>query len=913
MSDEWTSKSSFWNYNSADSIKKGRLKQEKPDYGFKSYFDDPFAPMSAMGYQNRPYLVPFDTLKKVPQQLSIVAAIIQTRINQIASFSIPMRNSKSIGYEIKHKNPGRLTTKGEREFILELEKFVFNCGQPNPNPYAQFPRDGFDHFLKKVVRDTLMYDQVCALAGTWVELADGTGCPIEEIQTGMKVRTHTGNVREVVQPKSHIHTGDFVDIQVRGQKLSVTGGHPVYVANRVSSKGNTVKLGTPAWVAARELTKDMYVVYPKLQSVGEYQNISIFDDNPRKPERIQEFSTTMDEKWGAVIGLYLAEGNCRPHSVAFTFNSEEQDLVDLVKDFGTSLGITSTIVDYSERAAVTIILNSVNLSRFFKKYCNTGSKEKTVPQFILNSPASVRKELIKHYLLGDGHIRNNLAKFGTVSRNLFTGMRSLLSAEGIYVAEIVSNGKYDNHAEQYVGNISGVNYRRLAREWGFPSDESSCRTTYLDIGDSLYVKITSIKKYDDENIPVYNMEVEEDHSYIAQGFINHNCFEVVPDRRGLPYEFMAVDASTIRIAAPNTLDMYKYSGANTIDETFDTMRGPLNNSNDRTNFVQLVHGQIRNLYSRNELAFGVRNPRTDIRVYGYGYSELEQLIRTITAAIYAEEYNIRNFSQGSSPKGILSFKGEAMDPDMLEDFKRKWNQNVEGVHNAWRTPIIQSETGIEWTDLHPNNRDMEYNSWLEYLIKIICGVFLIDPAEVNFDLHGGVQQTPLFESSQEWKLKASRDRGLKPLLKFLAKMINDNVIQKLDDNFTFDFVGLDELTEQEKHELRKEQVASYMTLNEIRRAEDLPDIEDGDRVLNPTYLQAVQLQQQADQQEEQMAMQGDAAGQGGAEAGAEEAAPEEEEEEDPSPPYVENFTKSQPQRTFEISDLDDWFDEDASV
>lgn len=549
MSDEWTSRSSFWNYNSSETLKKARLKQEQPDYGFKSYFDDPMAPMSAMGYQARPYLVPFDTLKKIPQQLSIIAAIIQTRINQISAFSIPYRNSKSIGFEIKHKNPSRLTTKGEREFIQDLEKYVFNCGQPNPNPYAEQPRDSFEVFLKKVVRDTLMYDQI--------------------------------------------------------------------------------------------------------------------------------------------------------------------------------------------------------------------------------------------------------------------------------------------------------------------------------------------------------------------------CFEVVPDRKGLPYEFMAIDASTIRIAAPNTMELYKYTQGDTINnDTYRTMQE--RPGSDKISFVQLVHGQIRNLYSRDELAFGVRNPRTDIRVYGYGYSELEQLIRTITAAIFAEEYNIRNFSQGSSPKGILSFKGDTMNPDMLEAFKRGWNQNVEGVHNSWRTPIIQTETGVDWIDLHPTNSEMEYGNWLEYLIKIICGVFLIDPAEVNFDMHGGVQQTPLFESSQEWKLKASRDRGLKPLLKFIAKMVNDNVIQKIDDNFVFDFVGLDELTEQEKHELRKEQVASYMTLNEIRRAEDLPDTEGGDKVLNPTYLQALQLDQQAKQAEEQAAAaQGGAMGGGGGEAPEEQAPGEEEEEEEPSTPYVDNFTKSQ--RTFEISDLDDWFDEGAST
>jgi intein/homing endonuclease len=172
------------------------------------------------------------------------------------------------------------------------------------------------------------------------------------------------------------------------------------------------------------------------------------------------------------------------------------------------------------------------------------------------------------------------------------------------------------------------------------------------------------------------------------------------------------------------------------------------------------------------------------------------------------------------------------------------------ISNSWKTPITQSE-GIEWINLQMSNKEMEFGRWIEYLIKIVCGVFLIDPAEINFDLHGGVQQTPLFESSQEWKLKASRDRGLKPLLRFIAKLINTHIIDKIDDHFVFEFVGLDELSEQEKHEMLKEQTASYMTLNEGRRSLDLPDLPYGDVPMNQAYLQVLQLKMQENQQAEQ--------------------------------------------------------------
>ncbi len=347
------------------------------------------------------------------------------------------------------------------------------------------------------------------------------------------------------------------------------------------------------------------------------------------------------------------------------------------------------------------------------------------------------------------------------------------------------------------------------------------------------------------------------------------AFEMIPRNNGIPFEFRAVDAATIRIASPerdagtalsrtyhqrnNIVGMtgpqpYRYGGLYQ-----GTQYGSLpDDMKDTVQFVQLINGQIENVYG-DELAFGIRNPRTDIYIQGYGFGELEQLITIVTALLWAEEYNRRFFTQGAHPKGILNFKGDNWTPDQLEAFKRQWVAQVAGTENSWKTPITQSE-GIEWVNMQLTNQDMQFNVWIEYLLKVSCAVFLIDPAEINFDLHGGVQQTPLFESSQEWKLKASRDRGLKPLLRFIAGLINEYVIDKIDDHFVFEFAGLDELTEQEKHEMIKEQIGTYMTLNEARRSLDMPDIEEvGDIPMNPTLIQYLQFLQQKQQGEQQQA------------------------------------------------------------
>ena len=328
-------------------------------------------------------------------------------------------------------------------------------------------------------------------------------------------------------------------------------------------------------------------------------------------------------------------------------------------------------------------------------------------------------------------------------------------------------------------------------------------------------------------------------------------FEIVPDRRGGPFEFVAVDASTIRLAADPSADKHRnkrqekkelkeflenYSGSAL---AYPVVQDPKRRKGDAA-YVQVWQGSIIRAYRYKELAFCIANPRTDIRSNGYGYAETEQLVNVITSQLWAEEYNKNFFKQGAAPKGLLNIRGDNIAPEQLEAFKRQWIANVAGAENAWKTPILQSEE-VQYLNMQTSNLDMEYSRWLEYLIKLICAVFLIAPEEIGFFLSPGGMQQPNFDTNNEWKLKASKDRGLRPLLRFYADALNRNIIDKIDDRFYLDFVGLDELTEKERIELRQSQVQYFRTVNEIRADEDLPALVDGDIILNPVFLQKIQL------------------------------------------------------------------------
>lgn len=317
------------------------------------------------------------------------------------------------------------------------------------------------------------------------------------------------------------------------------------------------------------------------------------------------------------------------------------------------------------------------------------------------------------------------------------------------------------------------------------------------------------------------------------------CFEIIPDRKGRPAEIVAVDAATIRAASEN------YSA----DSSW-AQYAP--KKNEEVKWVQVIDGTIVSWFTAKELAFGVRNPRTNINLQPYGFSELEMLIQQVTSHLYAEEYNSKYFSQGGTTKGIINIKSDPNgigNKEQLESFKRQWRAQVNGMTGSWKTPVLQVPDGIEYVNVSQSNRDMEYSQWVNYLINIVCAVYQIDPAEVNFSNNGGAAaQSSVFETSQEQKLKNSKDKGLKPLLRFIETIINKYVVSKFSQDYVFAFTGLDDKSEEEKAELDSKQVKTWRTVNEIRKEHGEKPLENGDIILDPSYLNYIQQKEMAAQQ-----------------------------------------------------------------
>jgi hypothetical protein len=312
------------------------------------------------------------------------------------------------------------------------------------------------------------------------------------------------------------------------------------------------------------------------------------------------------------------------------------------------------------------------------------------------------------------------------------------------------------------------------------------------------------------------------------------CFEKISNRKAEPAEFFAVDASTIRFK--------KYT---------DTKK---RYSKNDILYLQVLNGQIVTEYTAKELAMCQCNTSTDIESNGYGQSEAEKLVSIITAQMNAETYNKKFFTQGLGVQGILNFvtKDGRMDEVVMKEFRQEFIASARGLANAWKTPVTNADK-IDWINLKPSNRDMEFKEWMNYLIKVTCAVYQIAPEEINF-YFGKDGGNAIFESGQEQKLKYSKDKGIRPILNFTEDEINSNIIDEINPDFMLCFVGLDYKDDKELIENRVKEGGAYKTVDECRAEAGLDELgEDkgGSDILNSIYAQIKMQQAMSDQMSQQ--------------------------------------------------------------
>ena len=284
--------------------------------------------------------------------------------------------------------------------------------------------------------------------------------------------------------------------------------------------------------------------------------------------------------------------------------------------------------------------------------------------------------------------------------------------------------------------------------------------------------------------------------------------------------FYAVDGATIRLCTEEG-----YRGE---DEVFA---------------LQVVQGNIRAAYTFDDLIYVPRNPRSDVIVGGYGFSETELLVKVVTGLLNAMTYNLKYFDSNAIPKGLLHLSGDYAQED-INAFKRYWNAMVKGINNAWSLPVMVSknqESKASFENFGVDVNEIMFSKWMTFLTSIICAIYGIAPDEINFESFTAGTSS-LSGSDTEEKLINSKDKGLRPLLAYFEDLFSDYIVSEWGDKYVFRWTGLDEKPAEQAW--IEEQALS--TFNEARKSRGMDEIKDDwadaplNQVMMGVYMQGQQ-------------------------------------------------------------------------
>ena len=251
-------------------------------------------------------------------------------------------------------------------------------------------------------------------------------------------------------------------------------------------------------------------------------------------------------------------------------------------------------------------------------------------------------------------------------------------------------------------------------------------------------------------------------------------------------------------------------------------------------YQQILHGIPAVDYSRDEVMYLVRNPRS-YKVYGY--SEVEQIIVTVNIAIRRTLFQLEYYREGSQPDAFLGLPKE-WTSDQIIAFQKHYDSLMGGNLAARRRLKMIPDGGKYQETKQPPMKD-EYDEWLA---RIICFAFSISPQPFVKQMNRATAGTAHDVALQE---------GLAPLQRWIKGFV-DRVIAEEFDSPDLEFAWKDSLEQDPKQaaDIRVADVkAGIISVNEAREdlgRDPLGDEYDAPMLATATgYVAPVTVEEQA--------------------------------------------------------------------
>ena len=382
-----------------------------------------------------------------------------------------------------------------------------------------------------------LWENVCFDKNTLITTQNGF-VPINNVCVGDLVKTHTGEFKRVLNV---IETPNKETLIVRFQgaePLTVTPNHPFLTRRMIKDDKGKITFDEPQWKAVANINDNDFVGFridgfgnksiglANAYAVGRWlADGSVVIRNRKQKHRI--FISTGYKKHEALkeelLKLpYPIRENKMSHAVNFTFTSDE--FYELIKE------------------------------------CGKGARQKKVPQYVFELVEEEQKEVLRGYLEGDGFLRReNQWCFSTSSRELAYGLARLVrNVYRVGTSMKKTNGKGTVQIEDRTVNAHDF----WTCYFSEPNEKSrySGGSKYCDGFVWCHLKEKCVGK----PTTVYNLSVDTNNTYEANGITVHNC-GALSSSNGEDFRRVLEELSQIKDINAEIPKMDKWPNAGEVD------------------------------------------------------------------------------------------------------------------------------------------------------------------------------------------------------------------------------------------------------------------------------------------------------------------------------------------------------------
>ena len=428
---------------------------------------------------------------------------------------------------------GKANIKVDKYFSSEIESNAISITQYNYPDTIQIG-DIFDvngYILPKI--DLLMSGIPCFTAGTMVMTKDGVK-EIENINVGDYVLTHTGMYKKVLATMNK-KVNSIVKLRTENCGIiECTENHPFYVKEMIrkynSKERHNERILSDdfSWVAPIDfitdggnyntIKKQIYVtsVSDNIKEFPKYNGIDL-KINKYKIKHFNNLNLNDKYLW-YIFGRWVGDGWFK-----YKYTNGKKKLSGIIICCGHHeeeelekylINANLKFCKVKEKTVFKFSIYNVELARYLMNF-GQGSRNKYLFKDVYFLPDELAISFLNGYIDADGHIGEVQTSISSISKKLIYGVKYMINK---YLHKACSVRVDKNNHFAIEGRQVNINDLYILT---FPNKIKKQAHSIVE-NNYIYSPYKNIEKIDGNHI-VYNLSVEDDESYTANGLVVHNC------------------------------------------------------------------------------------------------------------------------------------------------------------------------------------------------------------------------------------------------------------------------------------------------------------------------------------------------------------------------------------------------------